>query len=380
MTDTYLLGGHALIDGTLARADIRLREGLVAEIGPALRPAAGALVLEVTGFTMPGLIDAHTHISWAGTAPMPRTLEGVRARAEHNLRRMQRAGVTTIRDVGSLDGVALDASGGPGRHAANQIVCAVGGHGTEAAEQWRGLPSLAMEASGPQGFRAAVRAQVERGAGLIKLTLNAADLEVTPQEARAAVNEAHRLGRRVACHASVPEAIDIAIDVGVDTIEHGNGATPAQLDRMARAGIVLVPTVWIFQRSLALARRADGGSGAAWPPPAEIWQARVDAHRDVIRHAVASGTRVAAGTDAIQGFPPDALADEILALHALGLDPIDALHAATAGGAAALGMPELGRLGEGAPADVVVFDGAPDDVVTRRERPVAVFQRGRRVR
>lgn len=388
MTDTYLLGGHMMLaDGAFELADLRIRDGRVAQIGVDLPPSPGADVVEVTGFTTPGLIDAHTHVAWAGTAPMPATLEGVRARVDENLRRMLRSGVTTIRDVGSIDGVALEASGGPTRWCANQIVCAVGGHGTETADQWAALAPQAIEARGAAEFRAAVRTQVERGAQLVKITLNAAELQVTHAEARAAVDEAHRLGRRVACHASIPEAIDLAIDVGVDTIEHGNGATPEQLARMTSGGIVLVPTVWIYQRSLALARAAaaasdanGSGSNAAWPPPVEIWQARVDAHRAVVRDALASGTTIAAGTDAIEGCPPDSLADEMLALHRLGLDPLETLRAATAGGAAALGAPELGVLAEGGRADLVVFDAMPQEVVTGRAAPVAVFQAGRRVR
>lgn len=375
--DTYLLGGRALLPGgEFAAADLRLRNGVIAEIEPGLRPASGSAVVEVTGFVMPGLIDAHTHVSWAGREPMPNTWAGVVGRARGNRLRMLAAGVTTIRDVGSLDGVAFEPSGGPACFCANQIVCAVGGHGTETAEAWAGLPKLAREARGADAFRAAVRYQADRGAHLVKLTLNAAELEVTPEEAAAAVDEAHRLGRRVACHASIPDAIDIAIEAGADTIEHGNGATPAQLRRMAAAGIVLVPTAWIFERFLDEARRADAGAVGerAWPPPVEIWEARVAAHREVVSDAVAAGVVLAAGTDAIEGCDPDSLADEILTLHRLGLEPIDALRAATEGGAAALGDPGRGALREGAAADVVVFEASPRDVVRDRIRPAMVFQ------
>jgi imidazolonepropionase-like amidohydrolase len=313
---------------------------------------------------------------------MPATLELVRARARENRRRLLDSGVTTIRDVGSLGGLALEVSDGPACFCADQIVCAVGGHGTETAAEWAMLPKLASEASGPEEFRAAVRRQVERGAHLVKLTLNSAEVEVTREEATAAVDEAHRLGRRVACHASVPEAIDIAIQAGADTIEHGNSASSEQLRRMAQSGIVLVPTLWIFQRFLDEARRADAEAPGvrAWPPPAAIWEARVDAHRSIVRDAVAAGVTLAAGTDAIEGCDPDSIAEEILALHRHGLEPIEALRAATEGGAAALGMTGIGVLEEGAAADIVIFDHPPQDVVAGRHRPSAVFQGGRRVR
>lgn len=379
MSDTYLLGGQVLLPGgAFERADVHLRDGVVAEIRPGLRPVRDARVMEVTGFTMPGLIDAHAHITWAGVEPMPASLDGVRSRAARNLRLMLRSGVTTARDVGSIDRVALAASGGPACFSANQIVCAAGGHGTELAQEWAALPGLAQEATGPGEFRAAVRHQVDRGAHLIKVTLNATELQVTSEEARALVDEAHRLGRRVAAHASIPEAIDVAIDAGVDTIEHGNGASSEQLRRMAEAGIVLVPTVWIFHWLLGQARDAPAGEGEAWPPPAEVVQARVDAHRQIVRDAVENGVTLAAGTDAIEGCEPDSLAAEIHALHLLGLDPLDALRAATEGGAAALGRPELGALVEGGVADLVAFDREPQEVVADRIRPFAVFQGGRR--
>lgn len=380
MSDTYLLGGQVLLPGgALEPADLHLRGGVVAEIGAELKPVPGAQVIEVAGFTVPGLIDAHAHISWAGLAPMPQSLDGVRSRAERNLRLMLRSGVTTVRDVGSIDGVAPAASGGPACFSANQVVCAVGGHGTELAQEWAALPGLAQEASGPGEFRAAVRRQVDRGADLIKVTLNAAELQVSQEEASALVDEAHRVGRRVAAHASVPEAIEIAIEAGADTIEHGNGASPGQLRRMAEAGTVLVPTVWIFQWLLDRARDAPAAEGEAWPPPADVVQTRVDAHRRIVRDAVEHGVTLAAGTDAIQGCEPDSLAAEINALHRLGLGPLDALRAATEGGAAALGKPELGVLVEGGVADLVVFDGEPHEIVADQTRPSVVFQGGRRL-
>lgn len=381
-SDLYLLGGLALVpNGEFASLDVRVHEGVIAEVAPELHAPAGADVVTVAGFIMPGMIDAHTHLTWAGEDAMPADVESVRQRALGNRRRLLEAGVTTIRDLGSVANAALEPAPGPRVLAANQIICAPGGHGTETSSEWALLPPLAHEASGPEGFRAAVRHQAGQGSHLIKLTLNSATLEVTAAEAQAAVSEAHHLGLRVACHASIPEAIDIAIEAGADTIEHGNGATAEQLSRMAESGIVLVPTTWIYQQFLDRAVELDaaGKTDRAWPPPADLWRQRVTAHRTIVRDAIQAGVVVGAGSDAIEGCHAASVINEVHSLHQLGLDVPQSLRAATEGGAAALGVTDIGVIAEGAVADIIVFDQKPAEVVSGRHCPALVIQGGRRL-
>ena len=225
----------------------------------------GARVIDVGGRTlMPGLIDAHQHATAgsrsfcksaneAGSESIwPGTAAHVVAQVFRELLRM---GITTFRDVGGYDDLLVEARqamrygafAGPRVLACGRIVSATGPGG-------RFFPGMYREADGADEIRKAVREQIRYGADFIKvMTTGARSVELedpdpaqlTRDEVRVLVEESHRMGYRVAAHCEGMAGTEIAIEEGIDTIEHGMylNQRPDLLERMARDGQVLVPTL-----------------------------------------------------------------------------------------------------------------------------------------
>jgi imidazolonepropionase-like amidohydrolase len=237
------------------------------------------------------------------------------------------------------------------------------------------------EVDGPWQMRHAVRANLRRGADFIKVMATGArsveredpePAQLTREELAALVDEAHRLGLRVAAHAEGLEGARVAIEANVDTVEHGLSLhrAPELLDRMAAAGQVLVPTLTTFHD---LAERFAG----EWLPTlVDQAQRQLDEAYRTLEAARRAGVTMAMGFDS---GPPGADLWELVRMAEGGLGAGGALAAATAGGAAALGAPELGTLAAGAVADLVVVDGDPLDdarVLVRPRRIRFVLQGG----
>jgi imidazolonepropionase-like amidohydrolase len=210
-------------------------------------------------------------------------------------------------------------------------------------------------------LRRAVREQLRRGADFVKVMSTGArsveredpePAQLTREELRAVVDEAHRLGLRVAAHAEGLDGARLAVEEGVDTIEHGLylHREPRLLHAMAEGGQVLVPTLTTFHD---LAERF----AHEWVP------ALVDQAKRQLEEAYATVEAARqAGVTLAMGFdsgPPGYELWELARLADAGLDGWAALEAGTRGGAAALGLPELGRLAPGSTADLVVVDGDP---------------------
>jgi imidazolonepropionase-like amidohydrolase len=177
---------------------------------------------------------------------------------------------------------------------------------------------------------------------------------MTREEMEAIVDEAHRMGRRVAAHAEGLHGTRWAIQAGADTIEHGLSLhrAPELLDLMASRGVVLVPTLSTFHD---LAERFVTEFAA---PLVEQAKRQLDEAYRTVAAARQAGVTIALGYDS---GPPGASAQEMMRLNEAGMDPLEAITAATAGGAAALGRSDLGTLSPGAIADLVVVRGHPDE-------------------
>jgi imidazolonepropionase-like amidohydrolase len=352
------------------------------------RPPTGAR--DLGGATvLPGLIDAHCHVISTterspgfgpppplhGEAPRPASLGHYLLAAAGA--RIVRSGFTTVRDVGSFDdeasalklAVDLGIVPGPRILTCGRIVSATAPGGVIFGSMYR-------EADGPWEMRKAVREQIRRGADYIKFMATGARSvvaedpeppQMTLEEMTAIVDEAHRMGRRVAAHAEGLAGTRWAIEAGADTIEHGLSLhrDPELLDTMASRGIVLVPTLTTFH-DLAERFATDFA-------PALVEQAKrqLDEALRTVAAARAAGVTVALGYDS---GPPGASANELLRLAEAGLSPIEALRAATIGGAAALGRPNLGRIAVGAVADLVVVDGRPDTDLGVLTRPASIIE------
>jgi imidazolonepropionase-like amidohydrolase len=396
--ETWLWGGRILDPsaGLLhEHGAVRTQGGRIAEVVAASGDAPADAILLHGRTLMPGLIDAHSHVTSdvsrsPGFGPPP-ALHGEDPRpAELGWFVLAQAapaflamGLTSVRDVGAFDDEAitlrtaidLGLVPGPRIVSCGRILSAT-------APGAMHFGTMYEEADGPWEMRRAVRRQHRRGADFVKLMATGArsvaredpePAQMTREELAAIVDEAHRNGLRVAAHCEGLAGTRIAVEEGVDTVEHGLALhrDPELLDRMAAAGQVLVPTLTTFHD---LAERF----AASWVPALveqakrqleESYRSLVDAH--------ARGVQVAMGYDS---GPPGANAWELVRIAEGGLGARAALVAATAGGAAALGRSDLGRLTVGSVADLLVVDGDPladVRVLVRRSRIRLVLRDGR---
>ena len=344
-----------LIDGTGAdavRPAVVLVDGgrIVAAGRSDLVPVpAGSETLDLAGVTLlPGLVDAHTHFGVAMGAPVPTSTYEILLQGVQYASRDLRSGVTTARTLSERDflDIAYRQAIEQGAIAGPRVV--VAGRGIQPSSLSMSVTDL--HADGPDAIRAAVRENVERGADWIKLYLNPSfrsDAPTKPTYSRAeieaAVDEAHRAGKRVAAHVIGGPALDDAIEAGVDTFEHCFLISEPQLERLARAGKWLVLT-----QSLKL-----------WPPDAPA-----PGTEDPIRAAVLKlpklarerGARITAGTDGAHGL----LHFEVACLARAGLTAMEAIVAATRDAAEAIGLADrVGTVEAGKLADLVGVAGDP---------------------
>ncbi len=368
-----ILRNATLFDGTgappRAGMDVLVEGGRVAAVGSGLTARPDADVLDLAGrWLMPGLIDCHVHITFAGDpqeaerAPTVHTAELAWTAAE-NARRTLAAGVTTVRDLGARDGVAIllrdaIAAGrlpGPRMRAAGAIICMTGGHGW-----WIG-----RQADGPDDVRRAVREQLRAGADCIKFTATGGVMtprvdpraaSFTEAELAAGVEEAHKAFVRAAAHAQGTQGIKNAVRAGIDSIEHGIFLDDEVIEEMKRRGTFLVPTL------VAPENISRHGLAAGIPAYMVEKSDRVrEAHRESFRRAVRAGVRIAMGTDAGTPFNRHgANAEEIALMVACGMEPTAALLAATREAAELLDLAhETGTVTPGRWADLLILDGDP---------------------
>ena len=376
----YLLNAR-LFDGTGAAvrdaAAVLVEDGRIARVGDASDATPeGARVLDVEWRTLlPGLIDAHVHVS--GTVPQhAQGEEPIYEGTPHHflqarLRDYLRRGVTTLRDVGSQgfqpqearQAMRYGAFRGPRLLTCGKIVSATAPGG-------RFYGTMYREADGPDDVRKAVREQVRMGADFVKVMTTGArsnELEdpeptqLTEAELAAFVDEARRLGMRIAAHVEGLSGAEAAIAHGMDTIEHGMylNQRPELLERMAANGQVLVPTLSGYYWMAGLARDVIDPSGADADPAmpsllVELAHYNLNQGSASMRAARDAGVKIALGTDGGE------TAVELLRMVHHGLSPRDAFVAATRTAADALGIEEhVGTVEPGKLADIVIVDGDP---------------------
>ncbi len=368
-------------DTAVADAVVLVQGTRITAAGSRLAVPAGAQVIDLGDATiLPGFIDAHTHVTdessddWNAdaVAGLRRNVAESALRGAEFARRTLMAGFTTIRDVGAGDYVDVGlrnaiASGiavGPRMLVSVHALGARGGHCDNTGfpyQRFGSEPGIADGiATGPDQFRDAVRFQIKYGADVIKVCATGGVLslgddvgapQLTQAEMDALVDEAHRLGRRVAAHAHGAEGAKVAIKAGIDSIEHGSFLDEEAVRMMKERGTYLVPTL--------MAGEYAGGRKATRKYPPEIASKAtqaLDGRSTAFKRALAAGVKIAFGTDS--GVSPHGRnAEEFALLVEHGLSAAAALKTGPTA-AALLGVDRVtGVIEPGKAADIVAVPG-----------------------
>jgi imidazolonepropionase-like amidohydrolase len=341
---------------------------------------------------LPGLIDAHVHLKgWRSSNPddvlvTPHPLAALRAAAD--CRKLLHAGFTTVRDCGGClgphlrDAIAAKEIPGP------RILTAYRGlsqTGRVKKVTWAlDITPLRQEVDGVDDCVRVVREQIGLGADLIKVSITGrvyapqsdpGQTAYTSEEIQAIVNEAHRMGRRVAAHAQATQGIKNGILGGVDSIEHGIYLDEEACQWMRERHTVLVPTLAYFYRIATL------GEGLGSPAYA-VRKAKevVEAHMKSFALAMRMGITIGMGTD-FEGselFPHGENGVEFNLMVEGGMAERDVIVAATATNAAILGIEQkVGTLETGKLADLIAVPGNPLKQISALRQVEFVMQEGR---
>lgn len=386
-------------DGDAAHSGwaVLVHDGAIAAVGPiaSVNVPAGARRVELPGATLtPGLIDLHSHLFlhpynetlWNDqvlTEPQDyRTLEAA-AHAKATLL----AGFTSLRDLGTEGAGYADVSvkraidegliPGPRLFVATRAIVATAsyGPGPRGFRPDLELPSGAQEISGVDAAMAAVREQAARGADWIKIY---GDYRVgpdggtaptfTPAELKALVDTAHQIGRPVAVHAASDAGVRMAVEAGVDSVEHGYGASEATFKLLKQHGIAYEPTLTAVESTAEYFEHYVPGKSAPTERMREAEQA--------FRTALKLGVTIGNGSD-VGVFRHGDNWREPAAMVAYGMTPVQALHAATDVAAKILRQsPHLGRIAPGMGADLAAFSGDPSTQIDALQHPVFVMKGG----
>ena len=326
-------------------------------------PQAGAeLVAE--GWIVPGLVDAHCHAGLDAHGAVDE------ATTEQQLLADRDAGALLIRDCGS----AADTSWVHDREDLPRLQRA----GRHIARTRRYIRNFAHEVE-PAEVAAYVAQEAQRGDGWIKLVgdwieREAGDLRPSfPAETFAeAVRVAHEHGARVTAHVFGEDTLPMLLDAGIDCIEHGTGLDQGLIDQMVARQVALVPTVRQLDNFPSYASQA----GDKFPTYAAHMTRLYETRHQVLGAAYEAGVQIYAGTDAGGVLPHGLIAEEVEMLHSgVGMSALDALGAASWRARAWLGMPA--GLGEGDPADLVVYAADPLADLRALADPARVVLRGR---
>jgi imidazolonepropionase-like amidohydrolase len=365
-------------------SDVTLENGRITGVGPKSPVPIGAQVMDLGGkFLLPGLIDAHCHITYSGglieeelrLTPHERVL-----RASKNAFVTLLAGITTIRDPGGVDHMDIAVRNminrgflyGPRVLAGGQMITITGGHGWE----------YGLEADGPDAVRRAVREQIKARSDWVKFMASGgfADVgedpgavQLDPDELTAGVNEAKKAGKRCAAHAHSAAAIKNAVVAEIDSVEHATAMEDDVIELIVARGVHVVPTFSIYYKMKETGAKR-GLDSSIVDLTKHWWNVKVDRFVKAYR----AGVKVVAGTD--NGSPMATHGDlttELEVLVEVGLTPYEALKAATTTSAQMLGLEqEIGTIESGKCADLVVLSEDPTKNVAATRMVEKVFRNG----
>ena len=381
-------------DAPVANALILTEGDKIVSVSPGGTPPPGVQLIDLSKFTvLPGFADVHTHVLLQGDiteedydAQLLKESIPYRAiLAARNARIALDHGFTTIRDLETEGAMFADvdvkkaiANGevpGPRMQVSTRAMTPTGMYPLLGYSWELKVPTGVQYVDGVDGARKAVREQVMFGADWIKYYSDRAYhfgndgvlysmVNFTDEEAKAIVDEAHRLGKKVAAHAIGSDGIAAALRAGVDSIEHGDGLTDALIDELVKKGVYWVPTITVG----AYVAPGRGGN----------WTKMVDLEKTAFQKALKKGVKIALGTDA-GGFDWKELnqAEEFVYYVKYGMTPMQAIRSGTTVPAELLGWGEKsGAIEPGKWADIVAVSGDPLADITELERVKFVMRAG----
>lgn len=393
MAEFYLVNGMVLNvqEGSFYPAAIQVKDGVIASIGKEV--PEGAEFIDCSGkYLVPGVMDAHVHLVWAGTSPDPMS-DTVKdgnyynfARGISNAEKSLQAGVTVVRDVGCNDDCTL-----PMAKAVNQglikgstIIPAGGaiqgsyGHCPMIGSIANTKEQLIHKIKQLKGYHIEMMTPPIHW---IKIMASggAAGLEdvgpcmYSPEELEAIVYEAHRLNMKVAAHALSYDAISKCVDAGIDTIEHGGSLTEELLIKMKEKGLCWVPTLAVYKELAA-------GRGIIADVIVDKATIVTENQKKAFAAAMKIGTTIIAGSDAgSPNFGPHpSIFKELIAMNEYGMPAAEVIRSATLTEAKVLGIAEKrGSLEVGKLADILVLNQNPlEDLHAFTTGLCAVYKEG----
>ena len=383
-----------LIDGTgsapQSSASVEVSNGTISWIGDeSARPKRQRHQEDINGqglTLIPGMIDCHEHFTGdGGMDAMERLLndtpEEFTLKAVGNCRRALMSGVTSARDVGARHAININIA----RQAA---AGAIPGPRIIASGEWFQFPGtwpagLTRRTETPEELLEGIQDMIQRGAGLIKVGATGFRPDgqqfasMPPEALEVAVRASHEAGLKIAAHCHGFEGTRLAVEAGIDSIEHGTYVDQATVELMAERGTYMVPTMSTWDARERLATQM----GWSREQMAEIYNRKENSIAS-FRRALQAGVPIATGTDA-GGSPArhGFVAREVELMVENGMTPQDALVASTRVAANLLGIAdETGTIEEGKQADLVLIDGDPLSDPAALRNIWAVFQAGRRIR
>ncbi len=395
-----LIKAGRLVDGRSATVQpnvgILIEGERIKAVGPLAQiqgQAANARVIDLSQMTvLPGLIDAHTHLLLQGDVTsqdyedqlLKQSTPYRAILAARNARIALEHGFTAIRDLETEGAMYADVDvklainngeiPGPRIFASTRAMAPTGMYPITTANWELELPHGVQPVDGVDNARLAVRQQVQHGADWIKYysdrryyftpdSVLHSWVNFTDAEAKAIVDEAHRLGRSVAAHAIGSDGIGAALRAGVNSIEHGDGLTDSLMDVMVRTNVYWVPTVTVGVHVL---------------PRGGVWPALVNLERRAFGRALRRGVKIAMGTD-VGGFPWTEInqAKEFEYYVQYGMTPLQAIQSGTTVAAALLGQEQnFGAIAPGLYADIIAVAGDPTRDITELQRVKFVMKGG----
>lgn len=394
--ETIVIQAGRLVDvragRVLTNQKILVEGDRITKVGPDVAGPAGARTIDLSGYTvLPGMIDNHTHVLLAGdiTADdydqqlLKESIPFRAIRATTAARTALMNGFTTLRDLETEGAMYADVDvkmaiergiiPGPRMFVATRALAPTGMYPLAGYSWELKVPEGVQIVDGADNIRKAVREEVKYGADWIKYYSDRryfmkdgalhSWVNFTDEEAKAIVDEAHRLGHKVAAHAMGREGIESALRAGVDTIEHGDGLDEQTMDMMVRRGVYWCPTIFV------------GVYVANGRPP--IWSDMAKLVEKAFRRAVEKGVKISFGTDA-GGFAwTENEAKEFNFMVKYGMTPMQAVQAATVVGASLLDQQDrLGAIEAGKMADLIAVQGDPLSDITELERVKFVMKGG----